>query len=256
MTIQPCSSCWISRISVSHETAADDYPRKNVPLRVNPFNHPMRAHFHTLFFLAILPVVLLSGCGDDEKPAKQRQSVNDTGPGFAPDVEPVQMQKSADGRVYLHKPSRTRFFVPIGWDVSKVHMKGSISFLDIRRKRDGREVSITWAPMERRLAQVADTYFETLQELHGKDYAQPPVQITLGRKRGWLIRLHETNDAGKPIMGLVYFFEAEVNPQYRWRVKLRARLEEGEKEQTIERLASSFQWSPEEPEPVFGPAPP
>jgi hypothetical protein len=194
---------------------------------------------------ALVAILLSVGCNDETptpSPAKQSlPKANVLLDGTEPDL--VLSQRSRD---HFHKPSQTRFRSPRGWKVSPPQLKDRVSILQLQRNGDEFNVTLTWSPMQSQLAEVVADELKLFRHRHGENNVGFIERVTAGGKTGWKVELASEVGSDVSRRGRVYWFEADVGNDRRWKVKLRASFSRNADVAEIDKLLTHFEWTDRE----------
>lgn len=180
-------------------------------------------------FLVLLATALpFTGCRDEPSttlPPRLPQS--------APAIrrpEPVPSRSLVrEGAGFAHQSAQVRVTLPTGWRAIEEPIdQSAISALKLARGADLR-ATLTFAPLERGLEQVAFEQVRTLRRVPaGRDgrseTVSNPVRVEPAGRPGWRI---DITPAGGGERGVIWLFEARPATGDPWRVRLRVTLPEG-----------------------------
>ena len=176
-----------------------------------------------------------------------------------------------DGKAYEHRPSRSRFLLPAGWEVLPPKAIARTSYLVVRQgaRNPGDltvDLVISWSPLTVELKDVIDavprqvsvpntdgksqrqTYgleHDLLQMLYGQDKVGRPDAITVNERPGFKVLIDSGPSLNDKEAGVVYIFETGPDERERWKVKLRATFPKYHREEAlrlVEELVRNLRW--------------
>lgn len=124
---------------------------------------------------------------------------------------------------YEHKPSKSIFNLPKGWDGEiRTQTSGKNTFLTLRQQKRGIEVTFSWAPLRVKMEEAVDLENKLLLMAYGADKIGKPEPAKAGDKTGFKISIDDGPTQNMKEVGVVYLFETGPNEKERWKVKIRA----------------------------------
>jgi hypothetical protein len=137
----------------------------------------------------------------------------------AQEVAASDLEKIAGG--YEHKPSRSQFRLPKGWEDVRTETTNRNSFLSLRQRQRGIEVTVSWSPLRVKIDEAVDLEHKLLSMLYGADKVSKPETAKTGDKIGFKIRIDDGPTQNGREVGVVYLFETGPTDKERWKVTLR-----------------------------------
>lgn len=135
---------------------------------------------------------------------------------------------------FKHAASGTEFIVPDKWEARPPRPLPNGVSVDIKSAAPRITISLFWVPLEGKLLSdyihskpegTNKSYgrdHDSLKLYYGADKVGNPEEIKVGDRVAYKIPIGDGPDKDGAMVGVLYIWEAGVNAQDRWRIKLRA----------------------------------
>jgi hypothetical protein len=147
---------------------------------------------------------------------------------------PSDLEKISGG--YEHKPSKSQFRIPKGWEDVRVDMTNRNSFLSLRQGERGIEVTLSWSPLRVKMEEAVDLEHKLLAMLYGADKVSKPESAKSGDKIGYKMNIDDGPTRNGMEVGVVYLFETGPTEKERWKITLRGTVRRLPKEASAQGL--------------------
>jgi hypothetical protein len=151
----------------------------------------------------------------------------------------------ADGKAYVHGPSRSRYVPLEDWEVLPPQTVRGSSFLTLRQPEAENEVTISWTALGVPMEEALKLEVALLTMLYGQDKVGKPEPIMAKGKAGSKITVDGGPTRDGREAGVVYLFETGPDDKNRWKVKVRGtvlRVKQAEGVAAVEKLLEGFEW--------------